>query len=86
MKEVLCNGKDYTLLPLTVEPGVNVSDCILVMATDVGTVKGQVLDGDKPVAGWMVVAIPKNSARCGIWNDSRTQRLRMRAVNINFRE
>jgi 5-hydroxyisourate hydrolase-like protein (transthyretin family) len=59
MKEVLCNGKDYTLLPLTVEPGVNVSDCVLVMATDVVTVKGQVLDGDKPVPGWMVVAIPE---------------------------
>jgi hypothetical protein len=47
------------LLPLTVEPGVNVSDCVLVMATDVVTVKGQVLDGDKPVAGWTVVAIPE---------------------------
>ncbi len=59
LKQAVCNGKDHTFLPLTIEPGIGVSDCVLTMGTDAGVVKGHVLDGGKPVAGLTVVAIPE---------------------------
>ena len=60
LKQIVCNGKDHTLLPLTIEGGASVNDCVLTMGTDAGVVKGQVLDGDKPVSGRTVVAIPED--------------------------
>jgi hypothetical protein len=51
LKQVVCSGKDYTFLPLSIESGVSVNDCALTMGTDAGQVKGRVLDGEKPVSG-----------------------------------
>jgi hypothetical protein len=59
LKQAVCNGKDHTFLPLTIEPGIGVSDCVLTMGKDAGIVKGQVLNGEKPVSGLTVVAIPE---------------------------
>jgi hypothetical protein len=58
LKQAVCNGKDLTFLPVTIEPGIGVSDCVLTMGTDAGVVKGRVLDNEKPVPGLTVVAIP----------------------------
>jgi hypothetical protein len=60
LKKAVCNGKDHTLLPLNIESGIGVSDCVLTMATDAGMIRGQVLDGEKPVPGEIVVAIPED--------------------------
>jgi hypothetical protein len=60
LKKAVCNGKDYTFLPLTIQSGIGVNDCVLTMGTDAGSVKGQVLDGDKPVPGRVVIAIPED--------------------------
>ncbi len=62
LKRVVCNGKDHTGQPLMIEGGASVGDCILTLGSDTGTVKGQVLDGDKPVPGQTVVAIPEDRA------------------------
>jgi hypothetical protein len=59
LKQVVCNGKDYTFLPLAIEAGAGVNDCVLTMGTDSGVVKGQVLNGDKPAPGLTVIAIPQ---------------------------
>ena len=57
LKKVICNGKDYTLLPVNIEPGTSV-DCLVTLGTDVGEVKGQVLNDEKPASGLTVIAIP----------------------------
>ena len=62
LKKVLCNGKDYTLLPLTIESGISVKDCAVMLGTDTGVVKGQVLDGEKPAPGLTVIAIAEQRA------------------------
>jgi hypothetical protein len=59
LKKAICNGRDYTLLPMTIESGVNVNDCVLTLATDVGAITGRVVDGDKPVRGEKIIAIPE---------------------------
>ena len=59
LKKIICGGKDYTLLPITIESGVSVTDCSVTLGTDAGVVKGQVLDGEKPMSGLTVVAIPE---------------------------
>ncbi|HEY4837969.1 MAG TPA: carboxypeptidase-like regulatory domain-containing protein, partial [Candidatus Acidoferrales bacterium] len=60
LKKVVCNGKDFTLAPLTIESGAGASDCVVTLGTDAGVIKGWVLDGDKPVAHQLVVAIPED--------------------------
>jgi hypothetical protein len=60
LKKAICNGRDYTLLPLTMDSGANVSDCVLTLATDAGAIGGQVLDDKKPVHGERIVAIPED--------------------------
>lgn len=62
LKQITCNGKDHTLTPLGIEGGLRVNDCVITLGTDAGVVKGQVLDGDKPVPGRVVVAIPEDRA------------------------
>jgi Carboxypeptidase regulatory-like domain len=63
LKQTVCNGRDYTLAPLTIEGGTNVNDCVLTLGTDAGAINGQVLDGDKPVRGRVVVAIPEEVSK-----------------------
>jgi hypothetical protein len=59
LKQAVCDGKDYTLLPLPMDFGATVRDCELTLATDTGIVKGRVVDGEKPVSGRVIVAIPR---------------------------
>jgi hypothetical protein len=59
LKNVICNGKDYALLPITIEAGVSLTDCSVTLGTDAGVIKGQVLDAEKPVSGLTVAAIPE---------------------------
>lgn len=59
LKKVVCNGRDYTLLPITMDSSANVTDCVLTLATDAGAITGRVLDGDKPVRGQRIIAIPE---------------------------
>jgi uncharacterized GH25 family protein len=63
LKQTVCNGKDYTFAPLTIEGGANVNDCVLTLGTDSGVIKGKVLDGDKPVPNRIVVAIPEEASK-----------------------
>jgi hypothetical protein len=60
LKQALCSGKDYTLRTLTIEGGASVNDCVLTLGTDASVIKGLVVDGDKPVPGRVVVAIPED--------------------------
>jgi len=62
LKQVACSGRDYTFQPLTMESGVTVGDCVLTLGTDIGAIKGQVLDGGKPVPNLIVLAIPQLSS------------------------
>lgn len=62
LKKLVCNGKDFTLQPLTIESGSGASECVVTLGTDAGVIKGRVLDGDKPVAHKIVVAIPEDRA------------------------
>jgi 5-hydroxyisourate hydrolase-like protein (transthyretin family) len=59
LKQAVCSGKDYTLLPLTIESGANIGDCTITMGTDAGLLKGRVMDDEKPVRDMTVVAIPQ---------------------------
>ena len=59
LKKTVCNGKDSTLLPLAIESGVNVTDCVITLATDSGAITGRVLNDDKPVRGERIIAIPE---------------------------
>jgi hypothetical protein len=62
LKQALCGGRDYAFQPLTIDSGINVTDCSLTLATDTGIVKGQVYDSDKPVPDLVIVAIPQSMA------------------------
>jgi len=62
LKQVICSGDDYTSQLLTVGSGAAISDCTLTLAHDTGVISGQVLDGDKPVRGFEVVAIPESTS------------------------
>ena len=59
VKVAQCSGTDYATRPINVEPGIVVSDCTLTIASDSCVISGQVLDGDAPVKGFEVVAIPE---------------------------
>jgi hypothetical protein len=63
LRQAVCSGSDHTLIPLNIEGGAIVNDCVLTLGTDAGTVKGLVLDGDKPVPSRVVVAIPEEVAK-----------------------
>jgi hypothetical protein len=60
LKQAVCHGRDFTYQALLVDSGVTVGDCTLTLATDTGVMKGQVLDSDKPVPNFVVVAIPQS--------------------------
>ena len=59
LKKARCGGKDYALQPLLLAVGT-VLDCDIVMANDTGLVGGQVMEGEKPAAGLVVVLIPES--------------------------
>jgi hypothetical protein len=62
VKEVICDGKDYTEQPLDIEAGTKLDDCRVTISSDTATISGMVLDGGKPVSGLYVVAIPQSLA------------------------
>ena len=62
LKQAVCHGRDYTYQALLVDSGVTIGDCTLTLATDMAVMKGQVLEGDKPVPNFVVVAIPQSIA------------------------
>lgn len=62
LNQVICSGEDYTRRLLTVESGAAINDCTLTLAHDTGVISGLVLDGDKPVRGFEVVAIPESAS------------------------
>jgi hypothetical protein len=62
LKKALCNNVDYTFRPFTMDAGETFGNCVLTVANDTGVIKGQVLNGDKPVADEVVVAIPESPA------------------------
>jgi protocatechuate 3,4-dioxygenase beta subunit len=62
LKQAVCNGRDYTFQPMTVDSGMTIADCSLTLATDTAVMKGQVYDSDKPVPNLVVVAIPQSMA------------------------
>jgi len=59
-KRAICAGRDTTFQPIVLEPNSVLSDCTITLATDAGTLSGQVLDGTKPAPGLMVLAIPQS--------------------------
>lgn len=62
LKQIVCNGRDYTFQPLTIDSGITIGDCALTLASDTAIMKGQVYDSDKPVPNLVVVAIPQSMA------------------------
>jgi hypothetical protein len=59
LKEVTCDGKDYTWQPLEIEAGTALDDCRVTISSEWGTITGMVLDGGKALSGIRVVAIPQ---------------------------
>lgn len=60
LKQAVCGGKDYTYQPVVMVPGSVLGDCVLTIAKDSSVISGQVMDGDKPAADLIVVAIPQS--------------------------
>jgi hypothetical protein len=60
LKQVRCSGADYTTLPIKLDVGVPVGDCRIQISKEMGVVRGDVLDGEKPLAGMSVVLIPES--------------------------
>jgi len=59
MQKATCAGKDYTLQPLVLGVGTAL-DCEVLIADDTGVVTGQVMDGEKPASGLIVVLVPQS--------------------------
>ena len=59
LKEVECGGTDYTVRPVEIEVGTKL-DCRVTVSQDVGNITGAVSDGDKPLPGLYVIAIPQS--------------------------
>ncbi len=62
LKQIVCNGRDYTFQPLNIDSGITIGDCVLTLGSDTAVMKGQVYDSDKPVPNLVVVAIPQSIA------------------------
>jgi hypothetical protein len=60
MKQVRCADADYTTLPVKLDVGVQVSDCRIQISKDMGVVRGDVMDGEKPQPGMTVVLMPES--------------------------
>jgi hypothetical protein len=59
VKEVICDGKDYTQQPLDIEAGTKLDDCRVTISSDTATISGMALDEGRAVSGLYVVAIPQ---------------------------
>jgi hypothetical protein len=56
-KQITCDDKDYLLRPIEIEVGTTM-DCQIILGGDAATIIGQVMNEDKPVPNYTVVAIP----------------------------
>jgi len=59
IEEAVCSGQDYATRPLEITTDSSL-DCDVTVANDTGVVGGEVADGDKPLAGLVVVLIPES--------------------------
>ncbi len=59
VKKAICGGRDYASreLMLAVETTL---DCDVTLASDTGTIRGKVTDGEKPARGMVVALIPES--------------------------
>jgi hypothetical protein len=59
VKKAMCGGRDYASreLMLAVETTL---DCDVTLASDTGTIRGKVTDGEKPARGMVVALIPES--------------------------
>jgi protocatechuate 3,4-dioxygenase beta subunit len=62
LKQVTCASKDYSLQPLTIESPLTLSDCVVTLGADAGSISGQVMDNAVPVPGLVILAIPETRA------------------------
>lgn len=60
LKEAICGGRDYAKEVLELSGGARLNDCKIKIAHDTASINGRVMDGDKGVAGQIVVAIPES--------------------------
>ena len=61
LNEARCLGIDHTIDPLEIDLNEVVTDCELIIRADPGAIRGQVLIGDRPGAGMVVVLAPEES-------------------------
>lgn len=61
VKEATCGGRDYAKEMLTVGPGERFDGCKIKIGQDTASMSGKVLNGDKGVAGQIIVAIPEST-------------------------
>jgi protocatechuate 3,4-dioxygenase beta subunit len=61
LKEARCGGHDYAKEPLELGAGARLDNCTVKIGRDTASINGRVMDGDKGVAGQIVVAIPESS-------------------------
>jgi hypothetical protein len=60
LKQIRCSGADYTTQAVKLEVGVPVGDCRIQISKEMGVVRGEVVDGEKPQPGMAVVLIPQS--------------------------
>jgi hypothetical protein len=60
LKQIRCSGADYTTQAVKLDFGVPVADCRIQISKEMGVVRGDVLDGEKPLPGMSVVLIPES--------------------------
>jgi Carboxypeptidase regulatory-like domain len=60
LKQIRCSGADYTTQAVKLDVGVPVGDCRIQISKEMGLVRGDVLDGEKPLTGMSLVLIPES--------------------------
>jgi len=60
LKEVNCGGRDYAKEAIELGSGTRLDDCKVKIGHDTASINGKVMDGDKGIAGQIVVAIPES--------------------------
>jgi protocatechuate 3,4-dioxygenase beta subunit len=59
IKQAVCSGRDYASRPLEIDLD-SALDCEVTLADDTGVVSGEVTNGEKPLAGLVVVLVPES--------------------------
>ncbi len=57
-KQITCDGKDFTAQPIDINVGTSMN-CEIILGTDAAKITGKLMDDDKPVPDYVVVAIPE---------------------------